>query len=166
MTGLVLSGLPTDRFLFCGFPPSRSGARRTMLDSVAAIDATLVFFESARRLPASLVDMADRLGPRDAAVTRELTKLYEDVRHGTLESLASQYEGNPPKGEVVIVVAPPGEPEIEIDIDAMLRSALDDMSVRDAAATVAEATGAPRRDIYQRALAIAKGGGAASQPQD
>jgi 16S rRNA (cytidine1402-2'-O)-methyltransferase len=158
MTGLVLSGLPTDRFQFCGFLPSRRGARRAMLETVAAIDATLVFFESARRLPDTLVDMADLLGARDAAVTRELTKLFEEVRHGDLVTLAALYEDNPPKGEVVIVVGAPGDSDGEVDIDAMLRGALADMSVRDAAATVATASGAPRRDVYQRALAIAKDG--------
>ena len=158
MTGLVLSGLPTDRFQFCGFLPSRRGARRAMLETVAAIDATLVFFESARRLPDTLVDMADLLGARDAAVTRELTKLFEEVRHGDLVTLAALYEDNPPKGEVVIVVGAPGDSDGEGDIDAMLRGALADMSVRDAAATVATASGAPRRDVYQRALAIAKDG--------
>jgi 16S rRNA (cytidine1402-2'-O)-methyltransferase len=160
MTGLVLSGLPTDRFQFCGFLPSRRGARRAVLETVAAIDATLVFFESARRLPDSLADMADILGPRDAAVTRELTKLFEEVRHGDLVALAARYEDNPPKGEVVIVVGAPDDSDAEVDIDAMLLGALADMSVRDAAATVAEASGAPRRDVYQRALAIAKDGAA------
>ena len=155
MAGLVLSGLPTDRFQFCGFLPSRRSARRRMLSGVAAIGATLVFFESARRLPACLADMADILGPREASVARELTKLHEEVRRGALDELARGYEDGPPKGEVVIIVAPPGEVAVDFDVDEWLRGALEDMSVRDAATAVAVEAGVSRRDAYRRALAIA-----------
>ena len=155
MAGLVLSGLPTDRFQFCGFPPSRRSARKRMLSGVAAIGATLVFFESARRLPACLADMADILGPREASVARELTKLHEEVRRGALDGLARGYEDGPPKGEVVIIVAPPGEVAVDFDVDEWLRGALEDMSVRDAATAVAVEAGVSRRDAYRRALAIA-----------
>lgn len=156
MAGLVLSGLPTDRFLFCGFPPSRRGARRSMLEGVAAVGATLVFFESARRLPACLFDMAEVLGAREAAVARELTKVYEEVRRGTLDILARGYEDGPPRGEVVIVVAPPGETAVDFDVDEWLRGALGDMSVRDAASAVAAEAGVSRRDAYRRALLISR----------
>jgi 16S rRNA (cytidine1402-2'-O)-methyltransferase len=156
MAGLVLSGLPTDRFQFCGFPSSRRGARRAMLEGVAGIGATLVFFESARRLPACLSDMADIFGDREAAVARELTKLHEEVRRGALGVLARGYEDGPPRGEVVIVVAAPGESAVDFDVDEWLRGALSDMSVRDAASAVAIEAGVSRRDAYRRALAIAQ----------
>ncbi len=157
LAGLLLSGLPSDRFLFAGFPPSRSAARRAAFAELATVPATLVFFESARRLPACLADLLATLGDREAAVTRELTKRFEESRRGTLESLAEHYaKAGPPKGEVVLVVAPPGpaEPAGEGEIDALLRDALDRLSLRDAVAAVAAATGRPRRAIYQRALAI------------
>ena len=157
LTGLLLSGLPSDRFLFAGFPPPRSAARRAAFADLARVPATLVFFESARRLAASLADLAATLGDREAAVTRELTKRFEEARRGTLQSLAEHYaQAGPPKGEVVLVVGPPG-PAAEIgdaEIDAMLRDAMDRLSLRDAAAAVAEASGRPRRAVYQRALAL------------
>ncbi len=157
LAGLLLSGLPSDRFLFAGFPPSRSGPRRAAFAELAAVPATLVFFESARRLPASLADLAAVLGDREAAVARELTKRFEEARHGTLGSLAEHYRiAGPPKGEVVVVVGPPGvaEAPAEAEIDAMLRDALDGLSLRDAVAAVAAATGQPRRAVYRRALAV------------
>lgn len=162
VTGLVLSGLPTDRFLFAGFPPPKSAARRTALGDLAAVPATLVFYESPQRLPEMLADAAAVLGDREAAVARELTKLFEEVRRGTLAGLAAHYaEAGPPKGEVVVVIGPPGA-EAETapaDIDALLRDALAAMSVRDAAATVAAATGRAKKEIYARALDLARGGG-------
>ena len=111
LPAIVLSGLPTNRFLFAGFPPPRSGARKRMMESLAAVPATLVFLESARRLASSLADMSATLGPREAAVTREMTKMYEEVRRGPLPELAAHYaESGPPRGEVTVVVAPPVEP--------------------------------------------------------
>lgn len=160
LAGLVLSGLPTDRFHFAGYPPPRQAARRSFLAGLAGIDATLVLLESPRRLAASLADMADVLGNREAAVAREITKLYEEVVRDTLVDLAGRYAASgPPKGEIVLVVAPPDAPaEASADrIDTALRGALATMSVRDAAATVAAATDAPRRVVYERALAIERG---------
>ena len=157
LTALATAGLPTDKFMFAGFPPPRSARRVTALQSLAGIDATLIFFESARRLAATLTDMHNVLGPRPAAIARELTKRYEEVRRGTLEELARHYdESGPPLGEVVIVVGPPDSDPIteDADIDILLQGAMTSMSLRDAAATVAEATGRPRREIYARALAL------------
>jgi 16S rRNA (cytidine1402-2'-O)-methyltransferase len=157
LTGLLLSGLPTDRFLFAGFPPPRTAARRSFLAEMSAIPATLVFFESPRRLPDSLADMADILGPREAAVTRELTKLFEEVRRARLPALAAAYRlSGPPKGEIVVVVGPPDDdPSVaEEDVDGQLRTALAGGSLRDAVNAVAIATGMPRKAVYARALAL------------
>jgi 16S rRNA (cytidine1402-2'-O)-methyltransferase len=156
LAALVLSGLPTDRFLFAGFLPAKHGARLGELASLATVPATLVFFESARRLPESLADMAEALGPRPAAVARELTKMFEEVRRGTLPELAAHYaEAGPPKGEVVVVVgtSPPAE-QPAASLDDRLRAALATMSLRDASEAVATATGARRRDVYARALEL------------
>ena len=154
---LVLAGLPTDRFMYCGFPPARQGKRRAWLGSVLAVDATLVFLESAQRLASSLVDMNVVLGPRPACVLREMTKKFEEVRHGSLDELAAHYlEAGPPKGEVTLVIGAPEEAQ-EIntdDIDTRLRTALAKESVREAASRLAVETGLSRRDIYNRALAI------------
>src|SRR6185312_4606719 len=155
LSALVLSGLPTDRFFFAGFLPPRTAARRSELAALAAIPATLVFFESAGRLADSLADMAAELGARDAAVARELTKLYEEVRRGTVIELAAHYAATePPKGEIVIVVGPPAATEDASDaaIDDALRTALAQASLRDAVAAVAAALAAPRRRVYARAL--------------
>jgi len=158
LAGLVVSGLPSDRFLYAGFLPAKSAARRKVLDQLAAVPATLVFLESARRLAAALSDMAERLGPRPAAVTRELTKLFEEVRRGPVDQLAAHYRGEgPPKGEIVVVVGPP-EPTVtgEAALDAQLAAALETASLRDAVAQVAAATGLPRRQVYARALALSQ----------
>ena len=156
LTALQLSGLPPDRFLFAGFLPSRSAARRTALQEIAAVPATLVLYESPQRLPESLVDMIAVLGDRPAAVARELTKRFEEVRRATLAELAAHYAtAGPPRGEVVVVVGPPlAAPPAAADLDALLRAALADRSVREAAAQVAAATGLPRRTVYARALAL------------
>jgi 16S rRNA (cytidine1402-2'-O)-methyltransferase len=159
LAGLVAAALPTDRFFFEGFLPPKSGARRTRAEALRAVPGTLVFFETGPRLAASLADLAAVLGERPAAVTRELTKTFEEVRRGTLPSLASAYAeaANPPKGEIVVLVGPPGEeppPEAE-DVDQQLRSALGHLSVKDAAAAIAQTTGLPRRDLYRRALELA-----------
>lgn len=154
---LVLAGLPTDRFMYCGFPPARQGKRRAWLGSVLSVDATLVFLESAQRLASSLADMNVVLGPRPACVLREMTKKFEEVRHGSLDELAAHYlEAGPPKGEVTLVIGAPEETqEIDTDdIDARLRTALTKESVREAASRLAVETGLSRRDIYNRALAI------------
>lgn len=155
LTSLMVAGLPTDRFLFAGFLPNRGAARRRALTDVAEVPASLVFMESARRLPASLADMADILGSRSAAVTREMTKMFEEVRRDDLAALAAHYrEAGSPKGEVTIVVAPPlpaGPPDAA-EVDRLLAQALAEASVRDAATRVAQATGLKRRDLYARAL--------------
>jgi 16S rRNA (cytidine1402-2'-O)-methyltransferase len=154
LAALVLSGLPSDRFLFAGFLPPRGAARRKELAEFTELRATLVFFESGPRLAASLADMADILGDRPAAVARELTKLFEEVARGPLSALAARYETDgPPKGEIVVVVGPPLDlvPSLD-DIDQRLRAALGRSSLRDAVAEVAAATGLKRRDVYARAL--------------
>ncbi|MGB0631096.1 MAG: 16S rRNA (cytidine(1402)-2'-O)-methyltransferase [Alphaproteobacteria bacterium] len=156
LAALVLSGLPSDRFLFAGYLPSRDKARRDTIAEFASLRATLIFLESPRRLGPALTALAEGLGNRPAAVARELTKLYEEVTRGRLADLADTYrDKDAPKGEVVVVVGPPEDaPPGEEDIDTLLKDALAGMSVRDAAATVAAATGAPRKDIYRRALEL------------
>lgn len=157
LAALVSSGLPSDRFIFAGFLPARHAARVRVLTELQQIPATIVLFESTRRLAATLADMLAVLGPRPAAVARELTKLYEEVRRGSLDELLQHYaESGPPKGEAVIVVGPPAPAGLRADIDAMLDDALRRMSVRDAAAAVSVATGQKRRDVYARALERAK----------
>ena len=157
LAALTVSGLPSDRFLFAGFLPNRQAARRRALESLAAVPATLVFMESPRRLAAMLGDVAAVLGGRQTAVTRELTKLFEEVRRGPVAELSAHYRtAGAPRGEVTVVVAPPAEgPAIaDAEIDRMLETALEDASVRDAAADVAAATGLSRRRIYTRALEL------------
>jgi len=157
---LSLSGLPNDRFLFAGFLPARQAARRRAIGELAGVPATLVLLEAANRLPAALIDLADGLGPRPAAVARELTKRFEEVRRGDLASLARHYaEAGPPKGELVLVIGPPAAAEAAptSELDRALRLALRHMGTRDAAELVAAASGRSRRELYERALAL--GGG-------
>ncbi|GAB4070106.1 16S rRNA (cytidine(1402)-2'-O)-methyltransferase [Ancylobacter sonchi] len=156
LAALVAAGLPTDRFLFDGFLPQKRGARRSRIAELSTIPATLVLYESGPRLPESLSDLAAGLGERPAAVCRELTKAFEEVRRGPLPGLAAHYaEAGPPRGEIVLVIGPPGANEAsDADIDVALRRALASLSLKDAAATVAAATGRPRRDVYARALAL------------
>jgi len=157
LTGLVLSGLPTDRFLFQGYLPSKSGQRVSELEELADIPATLLFYESGKRLAKSLADMQSVLGPRPAAVARELTKLHEEVRRGTLAELAGAYETEgPPKGEIVVIVAPPEPPEppSELELEVMLAGLLGRLSVKDAAAEVAEITKIPRKTLYEMAVRL------------
>lgn len=155
LTALCLSGLPTDRFFFAGFLPAKSGACKKELAALAAIPATLVFFESARRLPDTLALMAEILGEREATVARELTKLFEESRTGTLADLAAHYEKEgPPKGEVVIVVGA-GHAQQELsadDISQQLETLLLTHSVKEAAALLAQKTGLPRKELYALAL--------------
>jgi len=161
LTALQLSGLPSDRFLFAGFLPSREGQRERALAELAGIPATLVFFESAPRLAEALAAMAAAFGDRPAAVARELTKLFEEVRRGNLAALAAHYaSGGPPKGEIAIVVGPPAEPVAATadELDAALAAALARMSLKDAVAAVTAATGTPRRAVYARALALQRRG--------
>jgi len=153
---LILSGLPTDRFLFAGFLPVKSAARRQVAAELVAVPASLIFFETAPRLTESLADLAAVLGDRPAAVARELTKLYEEVRRGSLNQLATHYQhAGPPRGEIVLVVGPPAlETDVAFDLDAALRLALSRLSVKDAAASVAATSGLKRRLVYARALEL------------
>jgi 16S rRNA (cytidine1402-2'-O)-methyltransferase len=157
LAALTISGLPTDRFMFEGFLPPREGQRRKRIDEIKLIPATLVLFETGPRIAAALADLAAALGPREATVCRELTKLYEEVRRGDLLSLASHYaQSDEPRGEIVIVIAPPGAPMSDAsDLDVLLRRALERVSVKEAVAEVAAVTGRPRREVYQRALELA-----------
>lgn len=150
---LAVAGLPTDRFLFAGFLPPKDAARRRELAALAAVPASLVFYESPRRLSPALAAMAEILGDRPAAVCRELTKRFEEVRRGGLRELAALPP--PTRGEVVVVVGPPADaaPDAEA-VDAALRRALADASVRDAATEVSHALGLPRRQVYARALEL------------
>ena len=157
LMALTLSGLPSDRFMYAGFLPPKSGARRKALGELAAINATLIIFESPRRLAASLSDMTEMLGARDIAVAREMTKLHEEVVRGDLADLAAHYADiSAPKGEIVIVVGPPAAPPELTDefLDARLTELLQSASVRDAASQLAAESGLARRDLYTRALLL------------
>ncbi len=158
LAALCVAGLPSDRFFFEGFLPPKSAARRERINALAAVPGTLLFYEAPARLAEALADLAQELGPRPAAVARELTKLHEDVRRGPLDALAAEYAaGEPPRGEIVVVVGPPQARETvdESALDEEIRAALQTLSVRDAAAAVAARHGLPRRQVYARALALA-----------
>lgn len=158
LAGLSVAGLPTDRFLFAGFPPPKSAARRTFLEELAGLRATLVFFEGGSRLAASLADMAAVLGDREAVVCRELTKLYETVVRGRLSELAADPRFEAPKGEIVVLVGPGREAEATAaDADTALADALTRLKPADAAAEVAKALGLSRRDLYRRAMEMRAG---------
>jgi len=158
LTALALAGLPTDRFVFAGFLAAKSGERRTALEELKPLRATLVFFEAPQRLKECLADMAEILGSRPAAVARELTKLHEEVRRSDLASLAREYAvEDPPKGEVTLVVGPAEETATDLRrVDQALDKALVFMPVRAAVDLVAEMLDAPRREVYARALAMKK----------
>ena len=155
LAALSVAGLPTDRFLFAGFPPPKTVARRALFTELAPIRSSLVFFEGASRLGASLADMAAVFGPREAMVGRELTKLYETCVRGPLDQLAADPKLKAPKGEVVVVVAPGvAAAATAQDADAALREALERVGPAEAASEVAGALGLNRRDLYRRALAL------------
>ena len=161
LTGLVLSGLPTDKFMFAGFLPPKSSARKSALSDVKDVPATLVFYETAPRILESLRDMGEVLGNRQAAVARELTKKFEEVKRGTLDDLASYYaENGDPRGEIVVVVAAPSQGAAgdwnDSAIDALLMKMMDEdgMSLKDAAAFVAAKSGRKKSDVYQQALLL------------
>lgn len=158
LAALSVSGLPTDRFLFAGFTAPKAAARRRDLAALAATPATLVFYESPRRLAGLLADMVDVFGgERAASVSRELTKRYEETIRGALSDLADRFDGAPPKGEIVVCVGPPAPAEAGPEaLDDALRDALKTARVADAARDVAAAFGVPRRDAYARALKIAE----------
>lgn len=163
LAGLVASGLPSDRFLFAGFLPPKQGARRTAIETLRAVPATLVFYESGPRLAETLADLSAVLGDREAAVARELTKLFEETRRGSLAELAAHYEkAGPPKGEIVLLVGPPKDVAASAaDIDAALKVALAEMPTKAAAEAVSDALGVPKREVYQRALQLKAGDGPA-----
>ena len=156
IAALTLAGLPTDRFLFMGFLPSKQQARAETIAEVAAIRATLVFYESGPRLSAALSALAEGLGDREAAVAREVTKKFEECVTGSLSELAARYADAPPKGEIVIVVAPPGEapPASAEDADAALAEALTRLPVSKAAGEVARRFGLDRKALYARAMEL------------
>ena len=154
IAALTLAGLPTDRFLFLGFLPAKAKARGDAIAEIAAVRATLLLYESGPRLGACLATLAQSLGPRDAAVVREITKLHEECVTGTLAELAERYADIAPRGEIVIVVGPPRDAEEASDeaIDAALDAALARTSVSRAAAEVAGELGVARKRVYARAL--------------
>jgi 16S rRNA (cytidine1402-2'-O)-methyltransferase len=153
LPALVLSGLPTDRFLYAGFAPAKRAARQTFLAELKGVRATLVLYETGPRLRASLEDMVHVLGERPAAVAREITKLYETAIRGPLSALAADPRLQAPKGEIVVIIGAgeDAEPGVE-DVDQALREALIRLGPSAAASEVARAFGLPRRAIYQRAL--------------
>jgi 16S rRNA (cytidine1402-2'-O)-methyltransferase len=159
LTGLSLSGLPSDRFLFAGFLPSRAGERQSALEELKTLRATLIFFESAQRLGETLAAMAEVLGDRACAMTRELTKLHEEVRRGSLAELAAHYaKAGAPKGEVTLLVGPPAEAVTDTaKVDEALKVALTFMPVKAAAEMIAGLTGTHRKQIYERALELKNG---------
>ncbi|MEJ2409132.1 MAG: 16S rRNA (cytidine(1402)-2'-O)-methyltransferase [Novosphingobium sp.] len=155
VVAMTLSGLPNDRFLFAGFLPNKAKAREEMLGGLAAVPATLVFYETAPRLDAALKAIDAVLRGREVAVARELTKKFEECRSGPPADLAAHYEAHPPKGEIVLLVAPPSnEPAGDIDVDALLRRELAEAKPSQAAAKVAKATGLDRKMLYARAMEL------------
>ncbi|HJV43323.1 16S rRNA (cytidine(1402)-2'-O)-methyltransferase, partial [Caulobacter sp.] len=160
LAALTLAGLPTDRFLFAGFPPPKSAARRTFLEEFANVRATLIFYEGASRVADSLADMAAVFGPRPAAVCRELTKLYETCVRGTLPELAADPRFEAPKGEIVILVGPGAEKVATADdAEAALREAMTRLPLGGAASEVSKALGLSRKDLYRQALAMKESAG-------
>ncbi len=159
LTALTLAGLPTDAFFFAGFLPNASGARRSRIGALRDIPGTLIFYESPKRLAASLSDLADVLGgERQAAMCRELTKKFEEIRRGTLAELTEHYRGGSVKGEVVVLVDRAHSHAVkDSDVEEALRQALETHSVRDAADLVSKMYDLPRRPVYQKALKLGKG---------
>ena len=157
LTALAVGGMPTDAFLFAGFLPPKTVGRRTRIAELAAVPATLVFFEAPSRVGEALADLAAVLGPRPAALARELTKLHEEVRRAPLDELAAALHGAAIKGEAVILVGPPQQGEVgDGVIAANLETALASMSLRDAAKAVADALGVPKSRVYDLGLRARK----------
>ena len=156
IAALTLAGLPTDRFLFMGFLPSKQKARADVIAEIASLRATLVFYESGPRLSAALTALAAGLGDREAAVAREISKRFEECVTDSLSVLAARYADHPPKGEIVIVVAPPGDPPPAdaADADAALADAMTRLPPAKAAGEVARALGLDRRTLYARAMEL------------
>src|SRR5262249_45899638 len=158
IAALTVAGLPTNRFLFAGFLPAKAKARADAIAEIANLRATLIFYESGQRLGDTLLALSAKLGGRDAAIARELTKLHEECVTGRLPELAAQYADAVPKGEIVIIVGPPLETEAisEAELDSMLEAAMADLSPSRAAAEVAERLGIPRKRAYARALELTR----------
>ena len=158
LAALTVSGLPSDRFLFAGFPPATAQARRSWLSEMAGVKATVIFYESPNRVQEMLADLVTCFGgERQVAVCRELTKKFEEVTRGTLAEVCAAYADRKVKGEIVVLVDRAEEKQVdEVTIDATLREALAQMTVKDAAAFVADMYGLPRREVYQRALQIGR----------
>ncbi len=159
VAGLTVSGLPNDRFMFAGFLPNKDKARGDVLAELATVPATLIFYETAPRLAKSLAAIGDRLPGREVAVARELTKLHEECRTGSPAELAAHYAAHPPRGEIVLLIAPPSErAATAVDAEAMLVEALATLKPSQAAGQVAKATGLDRRALYARALELREAG--------
>jgi 16S rRNA (cytidine1402-2'-O)-methyltransferase len=159
LTALSVAALPTDRFFFEGFLPAKEGARRIRLTDLAKVDATLVMFESGNRVQDTLADLADIMGARDAAICRELTKMHEDIKRAPLSELARDAGTLETRGEFVLVVGPPPADTLVMtadDLDDLLRSSLQRDSVKDSVAHAVELSGRPRREVYARALELAR----------
>ncbi|CDO34863.1 MULTISPECIES: 16S rRNA (cytidine(1402)-2'-O)-methyltransferase [Novosphingobium] len=155
IVGMTLSGLANDRFLFAGFLPNKVKARESVLQELSCVPATLIFYETAPRLEASLQAIAATLPGREVAVARELTKKFEECRTGSPEEIIAHYAAHPPKGEIVLMVAPPtDEPLGDVDVDALLLAELAESKASQAAARVAKATGMDRKALYARALEL------------
>ncbi|WP_226635501.1 16S rRNA (cytidine(1402)-2'-O)-methyltransferase [Novosphingobium profundi] len=155
VVGMTLSGLPNDRFLFAGFFPNKAKAREDVLAELRSVRATLIFYETAPRLEAALTAIATHLPGREVSVARELTKKFEECRTGLPEDIAAHYAAHPPKGEIVLMIAPPSDaPDEALDVDALLRSELEVSKASQAAAKVAKATGLDRKTLYARALEL------------
>ncbi len=156
LAALVKSGLPSDRFLFAGFLPPKSAARKTALSAYTALKATLIFFETGPRIAAMMRDAQEVLGDREAVLTRELTKQYEEARHGTLSELIQSVTETPPKGEIVLLIGPPTADETwdESLVIKALEDQIPDQGVKKASATIADLSGWAKRDVYQLALRL------------
>jgi len=156
LPALQLAALPTDRFMFAGFPPNASGARKRFFEELKAVPATLAIYESPKRVSACLADLLEIMGNRDAALCREITKKFEEVRHGKVSELIASVETHPPKGEIVLVIGQAIEAADAASVEEDLVQAMKTHSVKDAASLVAEAHGVPRREVYQLALLLGK----------
>lgn len=156
MAGLMTAGLPTDRFMFAGFLPPKTTARKKALEALKPVQATLVFFESAGRVKACVEDMQVVFGARSCVLARELTKRYEDVRRGSFDEVLAMISEDPPRGEIVLMVGPPeaGERWGQDQVDKALQESLPDLGVKRASAQIAELSGWAKREVYQRALNI------------
>lgn len=156
IAALVAGGLPSDRFMFAGFLPNKTAARRSALIELMSIKTTLIFFESPNRILDCLKDMQAVMGDRTAVIARELTKKYEDVRRGTFSELIKGCKDTPPKGEIVLLVGAPATPEVwtREEVDAALKERLPELGAKRASTEVAQASGWAKRNVYQRAILL------------